>query len=340
MPRSELSKQVSYYRKTYRSDRDEESSYLRKRRDRKSTTTQNTVAALAEMGKKVMVVGCDPKADSTRLLLGGLAQKTVLDTLREEGDDVDLDDIRRVGFGDTYCTESGGPEPGVGCAGRGIITSINLLEQLGAYDEDRELDYVFYDVLGDVVCGGFAMPIREGKAQEIYIVCSGEMMAMYAANNICKGIVKFAQAGGVRLGGLICNSRKVDNEQRDDRGVGAPARHADDPLRAPRQRRAARRDQPQDGDRLEPAVPAGRRVPQAGAGDRRQQDVRHPEAAGDRDPGEAADRFRTAEDPAQRKRAEPVAALGTVIGASVTKRMWRLLIRRQTDQTELACKDE
>jgi nitrogenase iron protein NifH len=98
----------------------------------------------------------------------------------------------------------------VGCAGRGIITAINLLEQLGAYEQ--ELDYVFYDVLGDVVCGGFAMPMREGKAQEIYIVCSGEMMAMYAANNISKGIVKFANAGGVRLGGIICNSRKVDNE--------------------------------------------------------------------------------------------------------------------------------
>ena len=178
----------------------------------KSTTTQNTVAALAEMGKKVMVVGCDPKADSTRLLLGGLAQKTVLDTLREEGEDVDLADVRKSGVFNVLCTESGGPEPGVGCAGRGIITSINLLEQLGAYAENQDLDYVFYDVLGDVVCGGFAMPIREGKAQEIYIVCSGEMMAMYAANNICKGIVKFANAGGVRLGGLICNSRNVDNE--------------------------------------------------------------------------------------------------------------------------------
>lgn len=159
-----------------------------------------------------MVVGCDPKADSTRLLLGGLAQKTVLDTLREEGEDVELEDVLKEGYGNTRNVESGGPEPGVGCAGRGIITSINLLEQLGAYDEDKELDYVFYDVLGDVVCGGFAMPIRDGKAQEIYIVVSGEMMAMYAANNICKGIVKFAEAGGVRLGGLICNSRKVDNE--------------------------------------------------------------------------------------------------------------------------------
>jgi nitrogenase iron protein NifH len=179
----------------------------------KSTTTQNTVAALVEQGHKVMVVGCDPKSDSTRLLLGGLAQKTVLDTLREEGEDVELSDVMKLGFGGTLCTESGGPEPGVGCAGRGIITSINLLEQLGAYAPSENIDYVFYDVLGDVVCGGFAMPIREGKAEEIYIVVSGEMMAMYAANNICKGIVKFAEAGGVRLGGLICNSRNVDNEK-------------------------------------------------------------------------------------------------------------------------------
>ncbi|WP_446898129.1 nitrogenase iron protein [Clostridium sp. LBM24168] len=176
----------------------------------KSTTTQNLTSGLAEMGKHVMVVGCDPKADSTRLLLGGLAQRTVLDTLREEGEDVDLDSILKTGFGGIKCVESGGPEPGVGCAGRGIITSINMLEQLGAYTDD--LDYVFYDVLGDVVCGGFAMPIREGKAQEIYIVASGEMMAMYAANNISKGISKFANAGGVRLGGIICNSRKVANE--------------------------------------------------------------------------------------------------------------------------------
>jgi len=178
----------------------------------KSTTTQNTVAGLVEMGKKVMVVGCDPKADSTRLLLGGLAQKSVLDTLREEGEDVELEDIRRGGYGGVWCVESGGPEPGVGCAGRGIITSINMLESLGAYEESEGLDYAFYDVLGDVVCGGFAMPIRDGKAQEIYIVCSGEMMAMYAANNICKGIRKYAESGGVRLGGLICNSRNVDNE--------------------------------------------------------------------------------------------------------------------------------
>jgi nitrogenase iron protein NifH len=139
----------------------------------------------------------------------------VLDTLREEGEDVELADIRAGGYCNSLCVESGGPEPGVGCAGRGIITSINMLEQLDAYKTESgdPLDYVFYDVLGDVVCGGFAMPIREGKAEEIYIVCSGEMMAMYAANNISKGILKFAQSGVVRLGGLICNSRKVDNER-------------------------------------------------------------------------------------------------------------------------------
>ena len=176
----------------------------------KSTTTQNLTAGLVEHGKKVMVVGCDPKADSTRLLLGGLAQKTVLDTIREEGEDIELDRIVKTGFGGTLCVESGGPEPGVGCAGRGIITSINMLENLGAYTDD--LDYVFYDVLGDVVCGGFAMPIREGKAKEIYIVASGEMMALYAANNISKGIQRYARSGGVRLGGIICNSRNVDRE--------------------------------------------------------------------------------------------------------------------------------
>ena len=176
------------------------------------------------------------------------------------------------------CTESGGPEPGVGCAGRGIITSINLLEQLGAYDEEKNLDYVFYDVLGDVVCGGFAMPMREGKAQEIYIVCSGEMMAMYAANNICKGIVKFAQAGGVRLGGLICNSRKVDNEremiEEFAHQLGTQMIHFvprdNDVQRAEINRKTV--------IEWNPDAP-GRRIPHAGPQDRRQLAVRHSEAA-------------------------------------------------------------
>jgi nitrogenase iron protein NifH len=176
----------------------------------KSTTTQNLTAALTILGKKILQIGCDPKADSTRMLMGGKRQPSVLDTLRKEGE-VNLDEVLKIGFGGIKCVESGGPEPGVGCAGRGIITAIGMLENLGAYTED--LDYVFYDVLGDVVCGGFAMPIREGKAQEIYIVASGEMMALYAANNICKGIQKFAETGKTRLGGIICNSRNVDREK-------------------------------------------------------------------------------------------------------------------------------
>jgi nitrogenase iron protein NifH len=178
----------------------------------KSTTTQNTVAGLASIGKKVMIVGCDPKADSTRLILHAKAQDTVMDLVRERGtvEDLELEDVLKIGYGGIKCVESGGPEPGVGCAGRGVITAINFLEENGAYTPD--LDFVFYDVLGDVVCGGFAMPIREGKAEEIYIVTSGEMMAMYAANNISKGILKYASSGKVRLGGLICNARKTDME--------------------------------------------------------------------------------------------------------------------------------
>jgi nitrogenase iron protein NifH len=162
----------------------------------KSTTSQNTLAALVELGQRVLIVGCDPKADSTRLILNAKAQDTVLSLAAAAGSVEDLELEMVV-------------KKGVGCAGRGVITSINFLEENGAY---QDVDYVSYDVLGDVVCGGFAMPIRENKAQEIYIVMSGEMMALYAANNIAKGILKYAHSGGVRLGGLICNERKTDRE--------------------------------------------------------------------------------------------------------------------------------
>jgi nitrogenase iron protein NifH len=177
----------------------------------KSTTSQNTLAALVELGQKILIVGCDPKADSTRLILNSKAQDTVLHLAAEHGsvEDLELQDVLKIGYKNIKCVESGGPEPGVGCAGRGVITAINFLEENGAYDD---VDYVSYDVLGDVVCGGFAMPIRENKAQEIYIVMSGEMMALYAANNIAKGILKYANSGGVRLGGLICNERQTDRE--------------------------------------------------------------------------------------------------------------------------------
>ncbi len=177
----------------------------------KSTTSQNTLAALAELDQRILIVGCDPKADSTRLILNSKAQDTVLHLAAEMGsvEDLEIEQVMRKGFNDISCVESGGPEPGVGCAGRGVITAINFLEENGAYDD---MDYISYDVLGDVVCGGFAMPIRENKAQEIYIVMSGEMMALYAANNISKGILKYATSGSVRLGGLICNERQTDRE--------------------------------------------------------------------------------------------------------------------------------
>jgi nitrogenase iron protein NifH len=144
-------------------------------------------------------------------ILHAKAQDTILSLAAAAGsvEDLEIEEVMKVGYLDIRCVESGGPEPGVGCAGRGVITSINFLEENGAYED---LDYVSYDVLGDVVCGGFAMPIRENKAQEIYIVMSGEMMAMYAANNISKGILKYANSGGVRLGGLVCNERQTDKE--------------------------------------------------------------------------------------------------------------------------------
>ncbi|WP_339061012.1 nitrogenase iron protein [Tepidibacillus marianensis] len=178
----------------------------------KSTTSQNTLAQLSnKFNQKVIIVGCDPKADSTRLILNTKLQDTVLHLGAAKGtvEDLELEEVLKTGYAGIQCVESGGPEPGVGCAGRGIITSINFLEDQGAY-EGR--DFVSYDVLGDVVCGGFAMPIRENKAQEIYIVVSGEMMAMYAANNIARGILKYAHSGGVRIGGLIANSRNTDRE--------------------------------------------------------------------------------------------------------------------------------
>lgn len=178
----------------------------------KSTTVANLTAALSEDGYKIMQVGCDPKHDSTRMLMGGRFIPTVLDTMRDIGEEkVTLDKIQYVAFNGIKCVEAGGPEPGIGCGGRGIITAIGLLEKLGGYHENP--DFVFYDVLGDVVCGGFAMPIREGYAKEIYLVVSGELMALYAANNICKAIKRFGERGQTALGGIICNSRNVENEK-------------------------------------------------------------------------------------------------------------------------------
>jgi len=177
----------------------------------KSTTTSNLSAALAAMGKKVMQIGCDPKADSTKNLMKGKRIPTVLEMIKEKGEDLELEDIVFEGFGGVLCVESGGPTPGVGCAGRGIISAFEKLEELEAF-EIYKPDIVIYDVLGDVVCGGFAMPIRGGYAREVYIVSSGEMMSLYAANNIAMAIRGFGNRGYAQLKGLILNSKNIENE--------------------------------------------------------------------------------------------------------------------------------
>lgn len=175
----------------------------------KSTTAANLSAALSEIGLKVCQIGCDPKNDSTRLLLGRICTQTVLDMVRQK-DEVLAEDIVHLGYGNIKCVEAGGPEPGVGCAGRGIIVALEKLRSLNVLSDE---DVILYDVLGDVVCGGFAVPIREGYATDIYIISSGELMSLYAANNIAKGIKRFALRGDVRLGGIIGNSRNTPNEE-------------------------------------------------------------------------------------------------------------------------------
>ena len=177
----------------------------------KSTTASNLSAALSEMGYTVMQVGCDPKADSTGALCGGRKITTVLDAIRAKGNDVTLDDIVTVGDGGVICIEAGGPTPGVGCAGRGIITAFEKMEKLGAF-ETYKPDVVIYDVLGDVVCGGFAMPIRGGYARNVFVVTSGEKMAIYAAGNIAIAVDNFKARGYARLRGIILNCRNVENE--------------------------------------------------------------------------------------------------------------------------------
>ncbi|MBQ0134149.1 MAG: AAA family ATPase [Clostridiales bacterium] len=176
----------------------------------KSTTVSNMSAALASMGYTVMQIGCDPKSDSTRNLTGGERIPTVLESMRENGD-ITLEDIVFRSTSGVFCVESGGPVPGVGCAGRGIITAFEKLEELGAYEEYQP-DVIFYDVLGDVVCGGFAMPIRGGYADDVCIVTSGEMMSLYAATNISHAVKSFGKRGYASLRGLIQNSKNFEEE--------------------------------------------------------------------------------------------------------------------------------
>ena len=178
----------------------------------KSTVTSNLAAAFAALGKKVIQIGCDPKADSTINLLGGERLLPVMNYMREQDEDPEeLSQISRVGFGGVLCIETGGPTPGLGCAGRGIIATFQLLEDLRLF-ETQKPDVVLYDVLGDVVCGGFAAPIREGYAEKVLIVTSGEKMALYAANNINSAVKNFEDRSYARVEGVILNHRNVERE--------------------------------------------------------------------------------------------------------------------------------
>ena len=177
----------------------------------KSTTVSNVAAALAEKGMKVMQIGCDPKADSTILLRHGKKVPTVLELYNEKRQELKLTDMVQIGYGGVVCVEAGGPAPGLGCAGRGIITALEKLKENGAY-ETYKPDIVFYDVLGDVVCGGFAAPIREGYAEKVLIVTSGEKMALYAANNISSAVRNFEDRSYARIFGIVLNHRNVENE--------------------------------------------------------------------------------------------------------------------------------
>lgn len=179
----------------------------------KSTVTSNLAAAFALRGKKVIQIGCDPKADSTVNLLNGEPLMPVMNYLQEhDRDPENIEDIAKEGFGGVLCIETGGPTPGLGCAGRGIITTFALLESLELFEE-RKSDVVLYDVLGDVVCGGFAAPIREGYASQVLIVTSGEKMALYAAGNIKRAVDNFADRGYATVRGVVMNRRAVENEE-------------------------------------------------------------------------------------------------------------------------------
>lgn len=177
----------------------------------KSTTVSNVAAALAEQGLKVMQIGCDPKADSTLQLRRGEPVPTVLELYNQKKNNFQLEDMVRIGYNGVICVEAGGPTPGLGCAGRGIITALEKLKEKGAY-ETYQPDVVLYDVLGDVVCGGFSMPMRKGYADQVFIITSGENMAIHAAANIAMAIENFKNRGYASLGGIILNRREVNRE--------------------------------------------------------------------------------------------------------------------------------
>ncbi len=180
----------------------------------KSTVTSTLSACIADEGYRVMQIGCDPKADSTFNLLGGESLTSVMEVLvQNDGRAPGLESITRQGYHGVVCAEAGGPTPGSGCAGRGIVKTFETLEEFDAFGTYQP-DFVFFDVLGDVVCGGFAVPIRSGYADEVVIVTSGEKMALYAAENIKKALDNFSSRGYAKLRGIICNCRNTPDEVR------------------------------------------------------------------------------------------------------------------------------
>ncbi|MEL7566455.1 MAG: nitrogenase iron protein NifH [Dehalobacterium sp.] len=176
----------------------------------KSTIASNVSAILSKKGKKILHIGCDPKSDSTRVLVKKRIP-TVLKTLKEKGNNLSKEDILFKGVYGVICVEAGGPEPGIGCAGMGISAAIEVLEGLEVFEMDWDL--IIYDVLGDVVCGGFSIPMRKNCVDEVYIVTSAEFMSLYAANNILKGVENFSTAENRMFGGIIYNRWVSDKDK-------------------------------------------------------------------------------------------------------------------------------
>lgn len=168
----------------------------------KSTVASNISVALSMQKKKVLHIGCDPKSDSTRNLTT-FKLPTILQQIQLKGDDLQKEDILFEGFNGVFCMEAGGPEAGIGCAGIGISAMVDELERLGIYEMDW--DIIIYDVLGDVVCGGFSLPMRKHFVDSVYIVSSSDFMSIYAANNIMKSIKRYSDTEHPLLGGIIHN---------------------------------------------------------------------------------------------------------------------------------------
>ncbi|MBJ6370108.1 chlorophyllide a reductase iron protein subunit X [Sedimentitalea arenosa] len=172
----------------------------------KSFTLANLSHMMAEQGKRVLLIGCDPKSDTTSLLFGGKACPTIIETSTRKklaGEEVKIGDVcfKRGGV---FAMELGGPEVGRGCGGRGIIHGFELLEKLGFHDWD--FDFVLLDFLGDVVCGGFGLPIARDMAQKVILVASNDLQSLYVANNVCSAVEYFRKLGGnVGVAGLVIN---------------------------------------------------------------------------------------------------------------------------------------